>query len=163
MSELANWSGFFSAVSGAIATLIGFVFVAVSINLTRILGTPGLPGRAGEAVVALAAMLIVTLLGLVPAQGLRVFGIETLIIAFALGCFGVGLQLGALRRGHYRQPHHMAIRVVLAQSALAPLIVAGVLLALGRPYGLYWLVPSVAITIVASVLNAWVLLVEILR
>jgi hypothetical protein len=163
MSELANWSGFFSAVSGAIATLIGFVFVAVSINLTRILATPGLPGRAGEAVVALAAILIVTLLGLVPGQGVRAFGVETLMIAFVLGSFDIILQLGALRRRHYQRPHHMAVRIVLAQAALAPLVIAGALLAMGRADGVYWLVPSVAITIMASVQNAWVLLIEILR
>ena len=39
--------------AGASAALAGLLFVAISINLDRILNCRGLPGRAGEAIVLL--------------------------------------------------------------------------------------------------------------
>jgi hypothetical protein len=40
---------------------------------------------------------------------------------------------------------------------------AGVLLLAGHSSGLYWLVAGVIFSLIASVLNAWILLVEIIR
>jgi hypothetical protein len=47
------------------------VFVAVSINLDRILAIKHLPGRAGETLVVLLGVLAVASLGLVQQQGPR--------------------------------------------------------------------------------------------
>jgi len=56
-SSPADWEGLFLAGAGASAALAGLLFVAVSINLTRILEVSGRPGRAGEAIVLLVAVL----------------------------------------------------------------------------------------------------------
>jgi hypothetical protein len=45
MNPLADWQTLFAVQAGAAATLTGLVFVAASINLPRIIETPGLPGR----------------------------------------------------------------------------------------------------------------------
>jgi hypothetical protein len=42
------WQIFFAAEVGAGASLTGLLFVAVSINIERILSFPKLPARAGE-------------------------------------------------------------------------------------------------------------------
>ncbi len=44
----AGWETFFVAEVGAAAALTGLLFVAVSINLTKVLAFPQLPGRAGS-------------------------------------------------------------------------------------------------------------------
>jgi hypothetical protein len=44
----ADWEGLFLAGAGASAALAGLLFVAISINLDRILKGRGLPGRAGR-------------------------------------------------------------------------------------------------------------------
>jgi hypothetical protein len=44
----ADWEGLFLAGAGASAALAGLLFVAVFINLTKILQVPGRPGRAGR-------------------------------------------------------------------------------------------------------------------
>jgi hypothetical protein len=54
-------------------------------------------------------------------------------------------------------------RIVLAQGAVLPLLIAGVSLLLLTGGGLYWLVPGIVLRLVVAVLDAWVLLVEILR
>jgi hypothetical protein len=66
-----EWHDFFVVVAGAAAVLAGLVFVGVSINLDTIMSNPGygLPGRALEALVLLVAVLIATILLLVPAFG----------------------------------------------------------------------------------------------
>lgn len=52
--------------------------------------------------------------------------------------------------------------LVLAAFAL-PLGAAGLTLILGAGGGLYWLVPAMILGFGGAVLNAWVLLVEIVR
>jgi hypothetical protein len=57
----------------------------------------------------------------------------------------------------------LAGRIVMVQVAVVPLLVEGVSLLLGAGGGLYWLVPGVLFCLVVAVLDAWVLLIEILR
>lgn len=53
----SNWSSFSVGVLGGAATLVGLLFVAVSINLQRILEIEGLPTRAGQTLLFLATLL----------------------------------------------------------------------------------------------------------
>jgi hypothetical protein len=50
------------ASAGTPGALAGLVFVGLSITLGRILQLPGIPGRAGETILLLAAALVGTLL-----------------------------------------------------------------------------------------------------
>jgi modulator of FtsH protease len=125
----AEWQGLFIAEAGASAALAGLLFVAISINLARILQGAGLPGRAGEAIVLLVAVLVISTLALVPGQSPTVLGAELL---------AAGLVAWSVR-----------------VAAVSLLLRAG-----GR---LYWLVPGVVLCLVVAVLDAWVLLIEILR
>jgi len=63
-----------------------------------------------------------------------------------------------LRHGRFRG----VPAVVLAAFAL-PLVAAGLTLILGAGRGLYWLAPAMILGFGGAVLNAWVLLVEIVR
>jgi hypothetical protein len=48
MPPLNEWNTLLAVQAGAAATLTGLVFVAVSINLAKIVAYPGLPSRAAE-------------------------------------------------------------------------------------------------------------------
>jgi hypothetical protein len=74
--DIAGWAGFLAVVAGVAATLTGLIFVAVSINLARILEFPGLPERAAETIVQLLGAMIIALIGLVPGQSALVLGVE---------------------------------------------------------------------------------------
>jgi modulator of FtsH protease len=52
---------------------------------------------------------------------------------------------------------------VFGQAQMAPFAVGGVLLITGAEAGLAWLAAGAVTVFILSVVNAWVLLVEILR
>ena len=63
-----GWGDLFLAGAGASAALGGLLFVAVSINLDRIVALRSLPGAALGAIVLLVAVLMVSMVALVPGQ-----------------------------------------------------------------------------------------------
>ena len=155
---LHQWSDFFVAQAGASAALAGLLFVAVSINLGRILQYPHLPTRAIEALVTILAVLVMSTWALVPGQSLFAFGLEvasTGVVVWIIQCVG-------LRRTRQSGYEH-ALRFFFNQSPPIPFVIGGVLVCLGRPDGIYWMVPGTLLCILSSVYSAWVLLVEIQR
>jgi hypothetical protein len=69
---------------GAAAALAGLVFVAVSINLARILMFATLPRRAVETLAIAIGLLLASVLVLVPGQSPVVFGTEILVLGAAM-------------------------------------------------------------------------------
>lgn len=55
------------------------------------------------------------------------------------------------------------MRSVFAELAVTPTVVAGVLMVAGLPGGLWWQAAGTMLCIAVGILDAWVLLVEILR
>ena len=161
-SLVAGWENFFVAEVGAAAALSGLIFVAVSINLTRILEIKHLPERASETLVVLLGVLAVASFGLVPGQGALALGLEVLVVGFLLWACTIRLQWRAFRDPTAAR-QWLVLRVLATQLASIPFLVAGVLLVTGCRMGLYWLVPGVIASFAAGMLNAWVLLVEIQR
>jgi modulator of FtsH protease len=159
--QAAGWENFFVAEVGAAAALTGLLFVAVSINLSRILAIEHLPERAGETLLVLLGVLAVATFGLVPGQGHVALGYEFTGTGVLVWAASVRMQVRAYRSVEARKwlPH----RVVLTQIATLPFIVSGTLLLTGHASGLYWLVPGVLVSFASGIQNAWVLLVEILR
>ena len=162
------WHDFFLAQAGAAGVLTGLVFVGVSINLQKILSDPssGLTGRAVEALILLVAVLVASVLGLVPGQGVGVLGAEVLVVGLAAWGWIVAIQLPRLREwGSMRADLRVSfvVRVVVGQVATLALVIAGVAVLWVGPVGLYWLVAGTVFAILGALADAWVLLVEINR
>jgi hypothetical protein len=155
----AAWLSFFSAEVSASAALTGLVIVAISINLKALIENRALSGRAGETVVQLACVLILSSLGLVPGQPNWLLGAEFLMVG-GLAVIGNSLIRWVAGR-HPKEPP--LIRNVIVHGASLPIVIAGASLIAGTGGGFYWLVPGVIFTFVGGVINTWVLLVEILR
>lgn len=160
-SVTAGWENFFVAEAGASAALSGLLFVAVSINLTRILQFTHLPGRAAETLVVLLSPLGVATVGLVPGLEPRSLGIGLLFVWFVAWMIPTRLQL--MDRKREDPERRFTFRILTGQLPTLPIGLAGISLLLGCRSGLYFLVASVFMAFTAGVLNAWVLLVEILR
>jgi hypothetical protein len=155
------WHDLFVGVAGAAAALTGLLFVSLSINLQHILGQPWLPRRAGLTLLLLFETLAIAILGLVPGQsatalGLELLGVGGVVWLFAVGVFGV-------RRPAVDRRLPIVVNAVAAQLATLPVLLAGGSLVAGRGGGLYWLVPAIVLLLAVGVMNAWVLLIEILR
>jgi hypothetical protein len=82
----------FAAEVGAGASLTGLLFVAVSINLERILSFPKLPARASETLTLLLLVVVVASLGLAP-PGAGVLAAEITACAGAPAAVVLAVQL----------------------------------------------------------------------
>jgi hypothetical protein len=156
----SEWSDLFVASGGASAALAGLVFVAVSINIERILQFAGLPERALQTVLLLLSVVLVSIIGLIPGQGNTALGGELLGEGLLFGVVIALLAKRSLR--HVSESRAWILRAMLALGTL-PLIVGGASLIAEAGGGLYWTVGGILGAIAGAVANAWVLLVEILR
>ena len=158
-----HWADFSVATAGAGAALAGLLFVALSINLERILAGYGLATRAGRTLVLVGTPLVIALLVLVPAQSDTALGTELLAVGVASG--GVLAWLNPLRWRASQQPllGWIFVEVVPALLLSVSTILGGLGALTDAIGGLYWLPLGVIAAFIGAMLNAWVLLVEILR
>ncbi len=73
---IAEWSTLLAAEAGAAATITGLVFVALSVNLARMVAFPGLPGRAAESILQFLEVFLISTVALIPRQSARAIAIE---------------------------------------------------------------------------------------
>jgi len=160
---IAGWSNYLSVLAGAAATLTGLIFVAVSINLSRVLSVPGLTGRAGESLMQLFGVVLISTTALIPQQGPIALGTEILVVGSVLWLVQTVFQVRYVtsKTGHPRV--WGIVRMVQTQLANVPFCICGILLVRGSAAGLYWLALGCIFSLVSGVSGAWVLLVEILR
>ena len=112
----------------------------------------------------LVAVLMVSTFALVPGQPRWVLGSEVLVVGLVAWSILTSIWIRARQAPIPNQPRFVpAISVVVTQAATLPMVVAGVSLLLEAGGGLYWLVPGVTFSLVVAVVNAWVLLVEVIR
>lgn len=138
------------------------MFVAISINVDRILKLPGVPERALETVLLLLAIVLISIVGLIPSQSNEALGIELLSLALVFGGVIARLERRSLPQTP-QPPSQVLMRLFLIAAATLPMIVGGVSLLAESGGGLYWIVAGIVFATAGAVANAWVLLVEILR
>jgi hypothetical protein len=161
--SIAQWNTLLAVQASAAATLTGLVFVAVSINLNRIMVFPGLPGRAGESILEFLNVFFVSIVALVPQQPAKLLAIEILLIGLTSWIAQMVVQRRYLRVRTGHPWSWFIYRAVLTQLATLPFCVAAILLLLGISGGIYWLVPGFIFSFVGGIVGAWVLLVEVVR
>ena len=156
------WQGFFTAQVGAAAALTGLLFVAVSINLEKILQFPKLPARAGETLALLLLVLVVASLGLIP-QSETLLGTETALCAALVGVVTLSVQLRHGPDNPTDPTWWFVSRIANIQIPTLFMLVGGISLVAGGGGGLYWTAAGALTAFLSAVYNAWVLLVEIIR
>jgi hypothetical protein len=157
----ALWHDFFTAAVGASATLLGLLFVTVSINLQHILKFPHLPGRAAATLGTLLTVLVICSFGLAPDQSSKAFAWEIIAISLVAAVQAIWVSIGKRQVGD-----PIIWTLTAAPLLLVPLLAllgGGISLLARSGGGLYWIVTGTALAFVAASINAWVLLVEILR
>lgn len=158
-----SWSSFFSTVASASAALTGLIFVAVSINLSKIIESRLLIARAAKALFSLGELLLVSICCLIPGQGPRFLGGELTL----LGLF----FLIVINRAQYVASHDNPYVTrkagfaygALTQVAAVPFLAGGVCMLLLRPEASYLIAVGMVFSLIAALIDAWVLLIEIQR
>jgi hypothetical protein len=158
-----QWHDLFVAVAGASATLLGLLFVAVSINLERILSYEGLPERALETLLLLLAVLVIAIVGLIPAESTDAMGLEFLFVAVIVAVIVLRLPATRAEESGIEPARWRISRLGVRLMGTAPLVIGGLSVLFEAGGGLYWIAAGVVLAICGAVANAWVLLVEILR
>jgi hypothetical protein len=160
---MPRWEAFFAAQLAAAATLAGLLFVGVSLNLTKILANPSLPGRALSGFYLLLANLIVASLMLLPDQPRAAIGLEILLIGLVLWGTVSTLDAFAIRRSTAEYRGYFVGHFFMFQAAMIPYLVGGGLVLASGPGGLHWVAAAMVISLFVASSEAWVLRVEINR
>lgn len=161
--QLDLWTDYFLATAGVGAALAGLVFVALSINLARILRTPGVTGRGAESLALLLGPTFVAIVGLWPADDPARVGIAIATVGIGLWLTVTTIEFLTVGGSPATTGAQRGLRVLLGQLGTLPIIIAGASLVTGIGFGLDFLVLGAIAGIVAGLVGAWLLLVEILR
>jgi hypothetical protein len=156
------WHDMFVAMAGAAAALTGLIFVAVSINLERVLKYPALPPRAVETLSVLIGLLVLSVFVLIPGQSLAALGVEMLVLGLAMGAALLVKRIRIPRAPGQPLAWTLTPVAVILVGSL-PMAAAGISVLVRGGGGLYWLVPELILGFAGSVFNGWILLVEIHR
>ncbi len=160
---MAPWFNFFQSSASVSATLIGLLVVAISINLTRILAIAHMPNRAASAMTPLAGVLTLGMLGQIPGQSVSEFGGEAVAVGLAME-LAAGVILARTLPRYRGLPRWWLWSQILFSQGQGVLPAAfGLATMTYGAVGLRGVVLAVIFSVLAALINAWVLLVEIMR
>jgi len=157
------WHEFYATAGGASAALVGLLFVGISIHLDVVVSRPDVRATARGAFQSLLAILVVSLLTLVPRIGPLDLG-WTLV-----GLGGVGLvAAGAEARGMFSADLLLGARRAVRKvgfkfAGLLLLLLVGILFLAGQGGATLWLMATVFVLLGSSAQNAWDLLIDVAR
>ena len=163
-AALASWHDFYITVGTASASLIGLLFVALSINIEAITGESRVELRAfaEQAFSSFATVLVIAAVFLIPSRDPGSMGVAYVL----LGGLGEARMLRrapaiwpSVRRGGLREVAFW--RLVLPATALLGLVAVGFGMLAGEPSSLYWLVAVILGLLMSAARSSWDLLVRV--
>jgi len=154
------WHDFFVTAGTAAAALTGLLFVALSIQMDRILGNPEHRFRARGNFFGLTVVMVMALVVLIPTLSGRWLGVGIIVpnvAAAAVNAWHIRRVLPTFLGGSIIFP----LRVAFSYVLIAMGIVGGVSVVLGAGGGLVWpAIESIGMLLIA-LLGAWSLLVGV--
>ncbi len=157
------WQALFGTVGAASAALTGLLFVGLSINLERVVGTPEHLARAREILGQLLSLLVLSIILLIPGQNRLVLGAELILLGAILAGVSMCLHGQTLKRIRPERRARWGARVAIFHVGTLAIPIAGGSLILGQYGGVFWLVITVLIYLLWSSINAWTLVVHAVR
>jgi modulator of FtsH protease len=156
-----TWDSFGVVVGAASGALIGLLFVAISVNASRIVNHPALHVVASRTLILFGIPLVAAILVVTPRQPDWALGTELIVLGIVAGA--ALILAGRERAESDASPESRLARTLdrTSPTLLTSLLtgVAGVTLIVGGG-GLYWIVPAVVLALVGGALNAWLLLLR---
>jgi|SRR5579871_1554748 len=158
-----EWNYFFATSAGSAGGLIGLIFVAISVNHTRVLASVTLPFRALISITFLFNILVKALLFLVPGQQEFRLGQETSASTLLILIVVEIMEISILRKIDKKLKRKQLIGFILAQVAMAPFVICAISMLLQKRDAIYWIVPGIILSFLKALIDAWVLLIEVNR
>ncbi|KRC60606.1 hypothetical protein ASE14_06335 [Agromyces sp. Root81] len=160
---LEAWTEFNVAMVGATAALAGLLIVAMSVNIGEIMKSVTLPPRAAASIAALVLAITAGAFGLVPGQPVVAYGVEVLVASVLAGVFQVHAIRVVMREDHV-SPFDRVLKSIAGVLPIAAFLVGAVLVVTGVvEVGLITMAVGSVLSIIAALVMAWVVLVEVLR
>ncbi len=158
---VAEWHDFYMMIGTAAATLVGLLFVGLSLNieLLRREEADDLRLLATLTFNCFIYVLLFAVLFLIPRQEPLGLAVPLLLIGMA-GLWNTVTQYRKSRASHRVWGRgRVARRFFIPLFSLFCLIIIAVTVLLGTTGGLYWLVPVMLLLLAAASRNAWDLLI----
>jgi hypothetical protein len=157
-----TWHDAFVACASAGAALAGLIFVAVSLNVKTMLAIPSMPSRAATTIASLTLTVVVGCTALMPMSTRAVGAISLAATALVLALSIRSAALIMRDRGARSMADALS-KGLLGAVPPTLTIIGCVFLTAGSPAGFAIIGLSFLLIFAASMTNAWVVLVEILR
>lgn len=163
-ATLASWHDFYVTMGTSAASLIGLLFVALSINLDAITGgsRDDLRAFAEQAFNSFSVVLLIAVGFLIPSNDPSSLGVAYLLLATIAGVRMLR-RTPAIWRGRQRGQLDSALfwRFILPLGAVLGLVAAAIGFLVNQPSALYWLVFVIIGLLMSAARSSWDLLVKV--
>jgi hypothetical protein len=163
-ATFASWHDFYITVGTASASLIGLLFVALSLNLEVVAGESRdeLRALAEQAFNSFSTVLVIAVVFLIPQRGTGVLGGVYLALG-VVGGYRMLRRAPAVWRARHRDRLGAAVlwRFVLPAAAMLALLAAGLGLISNQESAPYWLVAVIIGLLLSAARSSWDLLVKV--
>jgi len=160
---LEGWTEFNVAMVGATAALAGLIIVAMSVNISTIMTSATLPARTATSIATLVLAIVAGAFGLIPGQGTFAYGVEVLVATLIAGVFQVH-AIDVIMKQTSNRASYRLLQSVAGVLPLATFLTGSVLIVVGAASaGLVAVAFGSVLAVIAAIIIAWVVLVEVLR
>jgi hypothetical protein len=163
-TAIQDWHDFYMIVGTAAASLVGLLFVGLSLHLRVVVTHPDVKALARITLASLGLTMVVALFMVIPESGDSSSTGWNLVGAGIFGFVLIGRPLVAGIRSSRRALSfgHLMLRFGLTGATFAAVLVGGIIL-LGGNYqvGLSWFVGASVALLVGALRNSWDLLVSV--
>lgn len=160
---IQSWHDFYVVAGTAAATLIGLLFVGLSLHLRAVLSRSEVRSLARVTLANFGLGLVVSLFMVSPHKEASDLSLQLIVSgAVSLGLIAPSIVVAVRSHTRTLQPYRLVMRFGLSAFSYAGVIVSGALLAQGSDdAALSWLVAITVVLLVVSLRNSWDLLVSV--
>jgi hypothetical protein len=157
-----RWHDFYVVAGTAAATLVGLLFVGLSLHLRAVLSRSEVRSLARVTLANFGLILFVSLFMVIPESAPATSPLLIGAGAFSLAVIGPSLVAAGRSQTRTLRPYQLVMRFGSSVVAYVGVIVAGLLLGRGSDAAaLSWLVAVTFVLLVVSLRNSWDLLVSV--
>ncbi len=163
-ATFVSWHDFYLTMGTASASLIGLLFVALSLNIDAITddSRDDLRAFADQAFSSFSAVLLISVFFLIPENGAGILGGLYVVLSIFAGYRILRRTPAVWRSRHRGRPAEATLwRFVLPTAAVIGLFAVGLGLILAQSSALYWLVAVIICLLMSAARSSWDLLVKV--